>query len=384
MAANYELYVQSTVGVTLGPLHTLNRCVYGRSENDAGAMTLTFPDYLYNPSWFAPFNRILVMRQIANGPFYVDLETPWFIIEGPYYAFDSDGTQMITVECLDALGLVLGSRNVAYNDNNAYTYKLDEADDMMKQVVRENLGDLATDTTRSLAGLVNVAPYGSSAPIIRYGSFARQQVLDVLKNIADASATNASTPTWLGFDVVLPDANSGVLEFRTYINQRGADHRFPGGYPPVVLDINAGNIASGKSGVSYREAASYIYAGGPSVGDIRPIVPSQNSAMLALSPFARIERFVDGSQYSDPAALTNFALAARRASRPRRSMETTITEVQNTLRGVHWDYGDYLTGSSRDGTFDFRVNNIVVTLEADGQGGLIESTRTTLKGEEAF
>src|SRR5574343_782046 len=47
---------------------------------------------------------------------------------------------------------LLGSRIVAYPAGSAQAAKTDYADDMMKAIVRENLGSTATDTTRDLTG----------------------------------------------------------------------------------------------------------------------------------------------------------------------------------------------------------------------------------------
>jgi len=382
VAADYSILLQSPGAVPLRDLDKVAACTYARANNAGGAMTLTLPDGVYDPSLFAPYSRIVVQRSLPGVPPYVDLDTPWFVVTGPIYSLSADGRALVSFGAVDALELILNGRNVAYNDYNEFTYKLAAADDMAKAVVRENAGSLATDTDRDLTGFMNVAPDVAAAPIIRMGSFARQQVLDVLGEIADASA-NDDTPTWLGFDVALADVVSGLLEFRTYINQRGNDHRFPGGNPPLLLSPEAGTLADVVTQTNYANVASYIYAGGAGVGDIRPIAAASSAALIALSPFGRRERFVDGSQIVDPDALQALADAQLQQARIAQTLTGRIVELPNTLRGVHWDYGDYTTANYRGATFDCRVDKIRVNLTAAPAGGLIEDTQALLAGETA-
>lgn len=384
MAADYSILLQSPGAVPLKDLDRIHRCSYARSLNDGGALTLTVPNGLYDPSIFQPFGRLLVQRSLPGVPPYVDLDTPWFIIGGPIEALADDGSEILRVECVDALGLILKTRNVAYNDYNDFTDKLEAADDMAKSVVSENAGPDAADTDRDLSGFMNIAPDSTAAPVIRMGSFARQQVLDVLQDIADASRNDPTTPTWLGFDVALADVNSGLLEFRTYIGQRGNDHTFPDGTPPVVLSVEDGSLANAEVGTLYGSAASYVYAGGAGVGDIRAVTTAQNDAFLALSPFARFEQFVDGGQITDPDALQALANAKLREYRPRRYLAGQIVEVPNALRGVQWDYGDLLTATYRGLTYNVLVEKIRVTIEAARGGGLNETSEAFLRGEEAI
>lgn len=382
MAASYELMLQTPTAQPLRTLPRIHRCSYTRGENVAGEMTLQWPAGIYDLGQFQPFGRILIQRQVAGGNPYVDLETPWFIVDGPYRALADDGTEIERVDCVDGIGLILANRNIAYNDYTSYTLKLAPADDLLKALVRENAGSLASDTARDLTGYMNVQPDESGAPIIRIEGIARQQLLDVLQDVAAASA-NDDDPMWLGFDVVLADQNSGLLEFRTYLRQRGVDHRWPTGSPPVLFSDETGSLAAPETGILYGESASYIYVGGAGVGTIRAIAPASDDALIALSPFGRREKFIDGSQITDPDALQALAEAELRNARPRKYLTARINEVETALRGVHWDYGDYATASFRADTYDVRIDKISVRLEPGEGGGLVDTALVYLRGEES-
>ena len=104
--------------------------------------------------------------------------------------------------------------------------------------------------------------------------------------------------------------------------------------------------------------------------------------MLALSPFSRVEKFVDGGQIADVDSLAEFARSELEKARPRQFITGTITETADAVRGVHWDYGDVVAGYDEGITFNARVDKIAVTIEAAQGGGLIDHVEAHLRGEE--
>lgn len=380
--ADYELLLQSPTAVPLGPVRGLHRCQYARGNNVGGEMTLLIPPDAYDPLLYQPLGRLLVQRTVGGGQPYIDLDTPWLIVDGPTPTLTDEGLAMVEFQCQDALGWILSGRAIPYNDYNVYTQKVAAADNLLKAFVRENAGTLATDTARSLADWMNVADDVGAAPSQAVDGVAYRMLLDVLIEIVNASANDATTPTWLGFDVALADQLSGLLEFRTYTSQRGVDHRHPGGNPPIVLSPERGNLGNVKTGWVLRDGATAIYAAGAGVGSIRATATASDAALIAMSPFGRREKVVDGSQIVDPAALQALAYAELRANKPRKYMTARLVETETCLRGVHFDYGDYLTAQYEADTYDVRLDKIAVTLQAGPGGGLVETTEVLLRGEQ--
>lgn len=382
-AADYEILAQTAGAQPLGPLGSVVRCAYARAQNAIGELSLTYVPGTLDPALLQPFNRLLVQRQIGATQPYIDLNVPWFILNGPYRTLDDTGTELMRVDAVDPIGLILATRNIAYNDYTSYSDKLAAYDDMLKALVRENCGALATDTDRDLTGSMNVAPDTTQAPVGVMTGMARQQLLDVLQDIANASANDATTPTWLGFDVVLADQTTGLLEFQTFIGQRGVDHRFPGGNPPVIFSDEQGNLANVETATLYGDSASFIYAGGAGVGSIRAVATATDAALVARSPFGRREKWLDASQVTDPDALVALAGSELRNARPRRYLTGQVAEIDTTLRGVEWDFGDLATAVYQAETFDVRVDKVAVTLEAGSGGGLVGRSQVYLRGESS-
>lgn len=388
--ADYELLLQSPAGVPLGTLGAgvtagrvsgVARCTYARGQNVGGEMSLTVTEDVYNPSLFQPFGRVLVQRTIGTAQPYIDFNVPWFILNGPYYAVDASGLSTVRFDCVDPLGLILPSRVIPYNEYTPYTQKVDFADDMLKQIIGENMGALATDTARSLATYLSLQPDVSAAPIIFMEGMSQRYVLDVLTDIVNASA-NDDTPTWLGFDIELAGELIGLLEFRTYIGQRGVDHRFPSGNPPLLLSVDAGNLQNVETSVQYKDSASFVYARGAGVGTIAAVATAQDDALIALSPFGRREKIVDGGSVAGADALDFLARSELRNARPRQFMQANLAETNTTLRGIQWDFGDYCTANYKGLTFDVRVDKVAVTLEPGAGGGLVDSSQVYLRGEQ--
>lgn len=382
-AADYEILAQTAGAQPLGPLGSVARCAYARAQNAIGELSLTYVPGTLDPGLLQPFNRLLVQRQIGATQPYIDLNVPWFILNGPYRTLDSQGVELMRVDAVDPIGLILATRNIAYNDYTSYSDKLAAYDDMLKALVRENAGALATDTNRDLTGQMNVAPDTAQAPVGVMTGMARHQLLDMLQDIADASANDATTPTWLGFDVVLVDQKTGLLEFQTFVGQRGVDHRFPAGNPPVIFSDEQGNLANVETATLYGDSASFIYAGGAGVGTIRAVATASDAALIARSPFGRREKWLDASQVVDPAALEALAASELRNARPRRYLTGQVSEINATLRGVQWDFGDLATAFYQSETFDVRVDKVAVTLEPGDGGGLVGRSQVYLRGESS-
>jgi hypothetical protein len=188
--------------------------------------------------------------------------------------------------------------------------------------------------------------------------FPWQNVNDVLKEISDASI-QIGTPIF--FDVV--DGDSGVLEFRTYRDYRGADRR-TSGEVPLIIGPDFGNAGASSLSEDWANEVSYAYSMATGVGDARLYGTASDDTVIGSSPFGRREFIADAGQYTSSTALVNEAKAALRAGRAVRNFEIKIISTPNTLYGVHWKWGDYLTGQIKGQTFDCRVQAVSVTVDA--------------------
>lgn len=330
---------------------------YVRAVNQVGALTLTLPPS--TPlSYLQRDGRILVYRSVAGAPPALDMDAVWLIVDVRRILTER-GEQTIQVQAVDAVDL-LRRRIVAYAAGSSQAAKSAAADDFIKAVVRENLSSSATDADRALPPtLFAVAANVSQGPTIAK-AFSRRNVLTVCQEVAD-SATQAGTYT--AFDVVW---NGAALELRTYTQWRGVDHRFPAGLNPVILSADTGSLTAASYGQDWRDEVTYAYAGGQGEGEDRAVATAEDATRISLSPFARIEQWVDARNTADATTLGDEADGAVRAGRPRILFACTVNaEAPGATYGREYGFGDVVTAQAFGVNIDCRLDAVRVNVTAE-------------------
>jgi hypothetical protein len=230
---------------------------------------------------------------------------------------------------------------------------------MIKAVVREQLGASA-DAARQVTGF-SVTPDTSAAPSITK-AFAWRRVLDVLQDIAAASAENG---TYLAFDIVSPTPDT--LQFQTFIGARGVDRRLNGGNAPVILSPETRTLLQPALRYDFRDEITYARAGGSGEGAARLLGEYLDSARAGASPFRRRERFVDARTTDGTAGLTDEAESAVRLGRPRVIVSGRIGQTPALRYGIDWGWGDYVTVQAFGRQVDARISAITVDVSPRGE-----------------
>ncbi len=348
--AAYQIVLYDPMGRQIGP--SLDRhfsCEYTRKVNDVGAMTLSLPDD-YDLSLFKPDTRLAIMRKIDR--WYLEGQTIWFVRKITH------NLQGKSIEAEDANGL-LKRRIVAYDAGSAQGYKAMECDDMMKQIVDDNMGVAATDATRNLSAYLTIQPDLSQCGVIEK-EIARRTVLDVLQEIAKTSWQYNGV--FLAFDVVCNNVTQ--MQFQTFTGQRGRDHRFPGGSPPLIFAPEYRNLGDPELVYDYSEEYSYVYAGGQDTEAARDIQVAYTLARIGRSPFSRIEHWHDARQIVKGAltALRDEAETSLLEGVPRRTFTGKALEIPGCRYGLHYFFGDRVTGQYGEDVFDCRVDVVHNTI----------------------
>lgn len=365
MSTTYTVYLAQPGGARIMPLARYERLEYTLVANGIGTLTLVVNASDLNWRLLVRDLRIEVWRRVDNGPEYLEGETVWFLRRRRRKTTNKVRQIIITAYSATCL---LNTRIVAANTNSSQATKTAVADNMMKAVVREQLGSLATDPARSLATYLTIAPDLSKAPSVSL-EFARKTVLDVLQDISQASANHATTPTPLYFDIVaIPGISNGVvtttLEFRTYINQRGVNRTSPSGLSPVVLSESRNNLTDVELEEDFSDEVTSVYARGAGIDNLALVVNVTDSTRLAASVFNRREKFIS-SQAATAATLTAAATGEVRNGRPRRRFSGRIVDTAATRYGVHWRHGDKVTALDEDDQFDCRADVVSVKVASN-------------------
>lgn len=329
---------------------------YARVVNGVGALSIVvssaYDGLIFTGNDIVPDNRIEVRRRVGAGSFYLDTETQWFVRNAQKTLSDK-GERLTTVQCQCANNL-LHRRIVAYAAGSAEAEKTDEADNILKAVVRENLGSLATDADRSIATYLSVQADLALAPSISK-AFSRRKVIDVLQEVALSSY---QAGTYLAFDIVAPTPTT--LEFRTYINQRGIDHRWPISTAPLLFGPDFGNLTDVIRGYDHTEEVTYGYAGGQGIGTTRAMGTASDAVRIAQSPFGRIEKFSDARQTVSASVLADEADMIVKSGIPRNTFSARIVETPATIYGLQYGFGDYVTAVFEGESIDARIERVRV------------------------
>lgn len=365
--ADYQVIAFSPLGSPLCDLSSFISLEMVRNVNDVGRLVLNIPpdfdNILFTGNDVLPDNRIEVRRRIGAGGFYLEGETQWLTIDGKKSQVQN-GKRTSKLILEDAIAL-LARRIVAYQSGSAQADKAPTfIDNTMKDIVDENFMSAASDTARNINSIYSLltvqADLGQGASLGK--SFSRKNVLDVLKEMANASA---QAGTYLAFDVVSP--SSSELQFRTYINQRGTDRRFPSSINPVLLSSDLGGLFEASIEYDHSKEVNYAYAGGQGVAASRNIQVSSDATRIALSPFNRREIFVDARQVTagdanENAKITSEADSAVRSGIVRKTFRATMSETDTNIYGLNVNFGDYVTALFDGQYINCRLNTIRINV----------------------
>lgn len=362
MPARYRFTLATVEGVPLSEIAAYVSADYILAENEVTPLNMILPaSEIDRESFEIPDGRIYIERAATEAlPLELEGNTCWFIRKFDQYD-GPGGESLIDLTAYNA-NYLLDGPIIPYGVGNTSvpgSVKLAPGDDMMKAIVRENLGSLASDTDRSLAGYLTVAANAGAGPTL-LKEFSYRKVLETVQEVAEACLLSSASPTWVGFNTTVNPAN-GLLTFRTYIGQSGTDRTT--GSERLVISTAAGNLINSRYSQDWSEARTVVYAGGQGVGEVRAVLEVEDTDATALSVFNRRELFVNSGNSADTDALTSEANAALRANGVKRVFTGDISETESTLYGIHFRMGDLVSADYRKQGFDARVSRIHVHIE---------------------
>lgn len=343
-AAAYEVWLNDPFGNHLANISNFSALTLTRSANDLGSLSISVPDLDYRLC--REDGQIEVWRRVGDGPLRLVTETVWLIRliqryrSGGQYYIDLGGPSLVDL---------LSCRIVPFASTSAYAQKSDQADDLMKAIVREQMGTLVADSTRSIATYLAVQADQSRAPSVSK-EFSNRLVLPALQEIAQISAAN-DVPLY--FDIAWLAQNT--YEFRTYPYQRGLDHTASGANA-LVLSEERGNLADPSISENYRQEVTYAYAG-------TLYGTASDTRRMRASPFNRREAYTDASGYTTQEGMAYEAQRVLHEGRPRILFEGRIVDNEDTRYGLEWDWGDCLSAEAFDQQFAARVDVLTLSVQ---------------------
>ncbi len=338
-----------------------------RSEFGVGSLYVDFPLQELMRQNISTEWRLEVYRRTVGGELIRVGDTQW-IVKLVRYKVDEQNETRLHILAYDAMYL-LDRRIVAYVDGTPQTSKTMPADDMLKEIVRENLGALASDYHRDLSEWLIVEPNTSTAPVVTKSEFGLQKVLPVLNDICELS--NAAG-MYLSYDIVY-DESIGKLVFRTYPHQRGAD-RGNNSFSPVYLAHHTDPVNVMGSGLNYAsieidatDERSYVYSG-RQAKDVNAIFAEIGNDIVNQSgPFARSEDFITTGESVEYNDVMTEAHAWLQHKFRNLLLNAHIQEANDMQFGIDYGFGDILALRYLGTTHNIHLDEFKIVVDGDGK-----------------
>ena len=317
------------------------------------------------------FNPAFLMRDGRIGP--------WRAINGraPY----NDNGAQFTIETIrykststflrayHATGIV-GRRIIAYAAGSTYTKKAATfADDQLKTFWKENAGASivgadrdGVETQADISAYVTTqANLGTGASVAK--AAARRNLLTVAQELCESSA---QAGVYMTFEIIAP--TESTLELRTYTTQRGVDHRASSA-SPIILREQAGVLETATLEIDWHNEKTFAVAGGQGEGTARLIATAADTTRMGVSPFGRVEDFLDMSNVNDTTSLQDDADNGLYHSRPSITFTGDLIETPALTRGIQFDLGDLLTAEDPQTRqqYDVRLDRITESGDPNGR-----------------
>lgn len=330
---------------------------YSLSVGQVGRLNLTLP-VGFDTTKLLLDGRIEVWRKVGNLSAKRDGDAQFLI---RYWDITDDQT---TIQALHVNEL-LQRRIIDYYAGTSYTTKTaTTADNLIKAFASQNLGSgivgadrIGAETQADISTYLSIqANLGAGVSLNKSGAW--RNLYDLIRDICDASTENS---TYLNFDIVATGPSS--LELQTFTQQRGVDRRASSGQP-LIFSKNRGNLENVHLLLDYREEITFVTGGGQGEGTDRDTATASDDVRMAASPFNRREAFHENTNIAkgDLTTLGYECDQEVRAGRPKIGMTGDAVETATCTRGVHYDYGDYVTIEHAGYQFDTRIEVVGVTL----------------------
>lgn len=367
----YELWLAEHNGTRLAIMDLAGYFSFTRALNNIGFFSIVLP-VGFDAGLLAKDRRVYFWRKPVGGVLNIAFEG---FIRNIITESDREGGIVRIIQG-PGLNYLLSGRYAAYpeaNTNVDTTVTPVAADDLLKAVVRTNLGATATTANgRKASGVIDAAYFGVAADLTLGPTlsmaFSYRNVLEVCREICDASRT-AGTELYFEIVPATEDGDTHTMEFRTYIGQPGRDRTSDSADGGKTFGPDFSNMAEPKLVENATDEINRAFALGQGQDSAREIQTSEDVTRQGASPFALREGIVWAMAATTAAAVLDAADAAVVAGRPRAILTGKLISMPGYIYGLDVDFGDRVTVSfdGRQGDALIRAATITVDENSDEQ-----------------
>lgn len=346
----------------------------GQQATGDGAVTFTYTQVLNNVGWFTitlpgsfdrnvlrKDNRVVFWRKPVGGAGAIAFMG---LIRKVATRQDRGGNLSYVVEGR-SLEYLLSGRVVAYYAGHSRASQTDQADDLLKSIVDENLGaNSLTAGGRKASAAISSTYFSTQADAAAGPSvtkaFSYRNCLEVMRELADA-ARAAGTEVYFGMVIT----GENTFEFRTKTGQWGQD-RTSDQANGLTFGPDYGNMGAAELVEDATEEINYVFGLGQGQGATREVQVSTDTTRTGASLWAVREGKIDARGESTAAAVLDAADALLVKGRPVTTFSAELLSVPGSVYGRDWNFGDRVTCAFAGRQFDALVRMVKVTVDERG------------------
>ncbi len=366
--AHHEILIISpTTGGVLKVLSPtqLDEVKYSRVVNDVGVIALVFRGRTQVEEVYPLFTTdtlIEIYRDDQTQTLTNLVKENTYVTRKRERYIDGEGIDTFIVGGLDLNDFlnrrIIDPRDDSVQPNGGYATKAGPADEVLRDYIREQAGDLASALRRTPGLEVPIVP-GTGTNI---GKRLRHDILlEIVRDIAKSTNIdfNIERTTDLNFEVFVGQLG----EDRTYTTNRFA-RRY------MVLSPDRGNLLLPKYTIDETQEATVLLVLGPGQGVNRAIMELSNNARVNASPFNRIERVKDARD-TQPGVSVQLLTEGRLELIDKAAKVEFDADISSQLGGtkyrVDWELGDLVTVAWGEQRNDVRIAGVEIKLSAQGE-----------------
>lgn len=367
LSGRYQVWIRDHDGVAQvllddeGGFESLNYvvAVNGRGAHGWGSCRLQLASRIDELSQHFRLDYFVeVRRRYSGGDWYIDWEGFHRTHE---YFYGSDQKERFVSVAEDLKGILRRPIILPATDRAFFTVT-DEFADIMRELVRYQMGASAIDPTRRFSNF-------EVEPDTDQGASYQRDV----RHVKLFEELELQSELGADFDV---ERSGGTLTFKVYFPRKGTDRRYgnPEGNAAVTFALNLDNMQAPRIIEDRLTEITIAYVAGEGIGSAREIVERASLWDAQYdSPWNRIEAFLEGSQSASTAALNAAGDAYLVGSRKIISFSIGAIPTAECLYGRDWVTGDLVTGRYRGTNYDLRIVETHVVVDR-GRGELITPT----------
>jgi hypothetical protein len=334
--------------------HQFSELKWSKHTQDIGALAITIRKNFEAVGLLISYPHLLVdvVRDGVTEGTYITLVTQRAM---------NDSDEFIVVGGLSPEWLltrrIVNPDDDTVSPNGGYVTKAGALDTILRELLRENLADLAS-TSRQVVSLTVPAVSGvgtASGFRLRY-----EELWEEVKGQLQGS----------NIDIDVVHTGSGNLEI--LLEKQGTD-KSVGGNPSIgpytVLSPLRGNLVDPSFSYDYEDDVTYSYVAGPGEGISRSILKLGDNSRIVASAYGYQESYdtVGNLEGSLVSTLTTRARANLQEGLPDFSLDIKIRQKAGFVYRTDWVLGDFITAYWPPIQEDIELVGLEVTVSSGGE-----------------